>query len=63
MEASAKTNENVEKTFILAAKMLYKIHLTRIKEAKQKQQDRKNGSRLKNTQANNAAANKQSCGC
>ena len=49
MEASAKTNENVEQTFILAAKMLYKIHLTRIKEAKQKQQDRKNGSRLKNT--------------
>lgn len=49
MEASAKTNENVEQTFILASKMLYKIHLTRIREAKQKQQDRKNGNRLKSS--------------
>ncbi len=63
MEASAKSNENVEQTFIVAAKMLYKIHLSRIKEAKMRQQERKNGNRLKNTQPASNAANKQSCGC
>ena len=46
METSAKTSEGVEQTFILAAKMLYKKHLSRIRQAKLKLKEKKS-SRLK----------------
>jgi hypothetical protein len=61
METSAKTSEGVEQTFILAAKMLYKKHLSRIKQAKMKLQEKKN-NRLK-PKDHSGAANRPAGGC
>ena len=47
METSAKTSENVQQTFILASKMLYRRHLDKINLAKKNLQDKMQTKRLK----------------
>lgn len=47
METSAKTSENVQQTFILASKMLYRRHLDKINLAKKSLQDKMQTKRLK----------------
>ena len=68
METSAKTSEGVEQTFITAAKMLYKKHLPRIRQAKAKLVEKKNNklrSKEHGKEANAANRGNQgaSCGC
>lgn len=63
METSAKTSEGVEQTFILAAKMLYKKHLSRIKQAKMKIQEKKSNRLKSKDHAQGAAGGRQAGGC
>ena len=60
IETSAKTSENVQEAFIMAAKMLYKKHLNRIKKSKANLQAKARGKVLKRNEKEQA---KKSAGC
>ena len=47
IETSAKTDTNVKETFIMSAKMLYKKHQSRIKQAKDNLLAKARGNKLR----------------
>jgi GTPase SAR1 family protein len=59
IETSAKTNENVEKLFMMAGKMLFKKYQKRIKQNKENLRNKRNSRGQKLSQANNNAAQKK----
>lgn len=64
LETSAKTGENVENAFIMAAKMLYKRHKEKIMKAKENLQAKVNakGKKLRRGQAETDKKQKKCCG-
>jgi GTPase SAR1 family protein len=62
IETSAKTSLNVQETFIMAAKMLYRKNLAKIKKSKESLLAKRRGDKLR--RENSAAQKKQGgCGC
>ena len=62
IETSAKTDFNVRETFVMAAKMLYRKHLNKIRKAKENLQAKRRGDKLKRERG--GSANKKSgCSC
>ncbi|TNV76444.1 hypothetical protein FGO68_gene11259 [Halteria grandinella] len=63
-ETSAKTSDGVQQTFIMASKMLYRRHLSKIRQAKKQMQDKIRGRKLQQQQDNkDAQERKKNCGC
>lgn len=64
IETSAKTDLNVKETFIMAAKMLYRKHLSKIKKAKENLVAKARGNKLRRERADKAKGKSGgSCGC
>lgn len=61
IETSAKTNQNVQETFVVAAKMLYKKHQEKIQQAKASLMAKVKGKKLKKT--DKSPAKNSSCSC
>ena len=64
LETSAKTSENVENAFIMAAKMLFKRHQEKIKKAKENLQAKANakGKKLRRNQDAEVKTQRKCCG-
>jgi len=60
IETSAKTDLNVRETFIMAAKMLYRKHLGKIRKARENIHAKRRGDKLKR---DNAAKRTTGGGC
>lgn len=60
IETSAKTDLNVRETFIMAAKMLYRKHLGKIRKARENIHAKRRGDKLKR---DNAAKRTTRGGC
>jgi small GTP-binding protein len=63
METSAKTSEGVQQTFIMASKMLFKKHQSRIKQAKQSLQKKVEGKKLSKEKNAVGPQRSSNCGC
>jgi Ras-related protein Rab-2A len=63
IETSAKTDLNVRETFIMAAKMLYRTHLSKIKKAKENLLAKRRGDKLRRERGGPKPKSGGSCGC
>jgi len=63
IETSAKTDLNVRETFIMAAKMLYRKHQSKIKKAKENLLAKRRGDKLRRDRTDKAKTGSGGCGC
>ena len=62
IETSAKTSMNVKETFVMAAKMLYRKHQSKIKKAKESLMAKRRGDKLRRD-TSGKPKNSASCSC